>query len=202
MTRHKARGSRQRAAGSWQWTWLDAPGMEMSRFSRRCAPPCTLPAARCRLPAVVCALCLVAIASPAGATVIVPADFATVVDGSQLIVHGRVVEVRSAMTAGRRSIHSFVTVAVDEALKGSAAGTVTFRVPQGQVGRYRRIIVGAPEFTVGEEVVVFLTARPPAIPTVFGLNQGVRRLRGDAVNRRLALDGYARQVRAVVERVR
>jgi hypothetical protein len=75
-------------------------------------------------------------------------------------------------------------------------------VPQGQVGRYRRILVGAPDFTVGEEVLLFLNARPPTIPTVFGLNQGVRRLRGDAASRRLAFDSYARQVRAVVERAR
>jgi hypothetical protein len=139
---------------------------------------------------------------PAEATIIAPAEFADVVNGSQLIVHGRVVDVRSEPTTDRRSIHSFVTVTVDEALKGSPGSTVTFVVPQGQVGRYRRILVGAPEFAVGEEVLLFLNARPPAIPTVFGLNQGVRRLRGDAANRRLAFDSYARQVRAVVERVR
>ena len=92
-----------------------------------------------------CALSL-GVATPVRATVIAPADFPDVVNGSQLIVHGRVVDVRSQMTAGRRSIHSFVTVAVDQALKGSPGPTVTFRVPQGQVGRYRRIIVGAPEF--------------------------------------------------------
>ena len=136
MTRHKAQGSRHKA----QLHPFDWP-----------------------LSFGLCALCLVALAESTSATVILPADFATVVEGSQLIVHGRVVEVRSQMTAGRRSIHSLVTVAVDEALKGSAGSTVTFRVPQGQVGSYRRIIVGAPEFTVGEEVVVFLTARPPAI---------------------------------------
>jgi hypothetical protein len=147
------------------------------------------------------ALCIVG-ARAASATVIAPAGFADVVNGSQLIVHGRVVEVRSETTAGRRSIHSFVTIAVDEALKGSAGSRVTFRVPQGQVGRYRRIVVGAPEFAVGEDVLLFLTAKPPAIPTVFGLNQGVRRLRGDAVSRRIALDSYARQVRAVVEGAR
>ena len=145
------------------------------------------------------ALCLVLV-SEAGATTILPAEFADVVNGSQLIVSGRVVDVRSEMTAGRRSIHSFVTVAVDQALKGSPGGTVVFRVPQGQVGRYRRIVVGAPEFSVGEEVMVFLTGRPPVVPTVFGLNQGVRRLRGDAATRRLALESYTRQVRAVVER--
>ncbi|HEY6360630.1 MAG TPA: hypothetical protein VIX63_05975 [Vicinamibacterales bacterium] len=145
------------------------------------------------------ALCLGAVAN---ATVIAPAEFADVVNGSQLIVHGRVIEVRSEMTAGRRSIASLVTIAVDEALKGSAGSTVIFRVPQGQVGRYRRIIVGAPDFVVGEEVLLFLTAKPPAIPAVFGLNQGVRRLRGDAGTRRLALDSLARRVRAVVERAR
>jgi hypothetical protein len=106
------------------------------------------------------------------------------------------------MTAGRRSIHSFVTVAVEQALKGSPGATVVFRVPQGEVGRYRRIVVGAPEFSVGEEVMVFLTGRAPAIPTVFGLNQGVRRLRGDATARRLAVESYTRQVRALVERAR
>jgi hypothetical protein len=62
--------------------------------------------------------------------------------------------------------------------------------------------VGAPLFSVGEEVMVFLTGRAPAIPTVFGLNQGVRRLRGDLAVRRLALESYTRQVRAIVERTR
>src|SRR5688572_1558091 len=100
---------------------------------------------------VPCALCL-ALAAPAGATVLLPAQMSDIVDGSQVIVHGRVIDVRSEMPAGRRSIHSFVTVAVDQALKGSPGATVTFRVPQGQVGRYRRIIIGAPEFAVGEEI--------------------------------------------------
>jgi hypothetical protein len=77
-----------------------------------------------------------------------------------------------------------------------------FRVPQGQVGRYRRIVVGAPEFAVGEDVMVFLTGRGPAIPTVFGLNQGVRRLRGDAAGRQRLLDSYTREVRGLVERAR
>ena len=154
------------------------------------------------LTVVVAWLLSLAVASGASATTILPADFADVVNGSQLIVHGRVVDVRSEMTAGRRSIHSFVTVAVEQALKGNPGATVMFRVPQGQVGRYRRIVVGAPEFAVGEDVMVFLTGRAPAIPTVFGLNQGVRRLRGDAAGRQRVLDSYTREVRAIVDRAR
>jgi hypothetical protein len=155
-------------------------------------------AARWALSLGLCALCLGVGASEAAATTLLPATFEDVVNGSQLIVYGRVVEVRSEMTGGRRSIHSFVTVAVAQALKGNPGATVTFRIPQGQVGRYRRVIVGAPEFAVGEDVMLFLTGRAPAIPTVFGLNQGVRRLRGDAANRRRALDAYTRQVRTIV----
>jgi hypothetical protein len=165
-------------------------------------PALTVGLGPCALWLVVPWLLCLAVARPVGATVILPAEFADIVNGSQLIVYGRVVDVRSEMTAGRRSIHSFVTVAVDQALKGAPGATVVFRIPQGEVGRYRRIVVGAPLFSVGEEVMVFLTGRAPAIPTVFGLNQGVRRLRGDLAARRLALESYTREVRAIVERPR
>jgi len=114
--------------------------------------------------------------STAGATVVLPADFATVVDGSQAIVHGRVSDVRSLMAGDRRSIYSLVTVTVQEVLKGARTSTVTFRVPNGQVGRYRRVVVGAPEFARGDEVVVFLSGQAPAVPAPFGLNQGVYRV--------------------------
>jgi hypothetical protein len=148
---------------------------------------------------VLFALCLVALARPAGATVILPASMRDIVDGSELIVHGRVLDVRSEMTASRRSIHTFVTVAVDEALKGRPGRTVIFRVPNGQVGRYRRVIVGAPEFTVGEEVVVFLHGTAPSIPTLFGLSQGVYRVSRDPA-RRASVLALERTVRALAGR--
>jgi hypothetical protein len=148
---------------------------------------------------VLCALCLGAVAPTAGATVILPASMRDIVDGSELIVHGRVLDVRSEMTASRRSIHTFVTVAVDEALKGRPGRTVIFRVPNGQVGRYRRVIVGAPEFTAGEEVVVFLHGTAPAIPTLFGLSQGVYRVSQDPA-RRAAVLALERTVRALAGR--
>jgi hypothetical protein len=42
-----------------------------------------------------------------------------------------------------------------------------FRVPGGQVGRYRRVLIGAPEFSEGEEVVLFLKGRAPGVPFPF-----------------------------------
>ena len=173
-------------------------------------------------------LCLVGCAlwvDSARATVLMPADFATVVNDAGLIVHGRVMDVRSALTGPQRTIESFVTLAVFESLKGDPGPTVTFRVPNGQVGRYRRILVGAPEFADGDEVVVFLRGRAPAMPSIVGLSQGLYRVshdaaarplvmppvaaggagaervvRGDPARRPMPLDAFAREVHAVLER--
>lgn len=160
------------------------------------------------------------------ATTIVPAEFREIVAGSQVIVYGRVSETRAILVDGRRRIDTIVTVDVGSYLKGGPGETVTFRVPGGTVGRYRSIMVGAPEFRAGEEVVLFLQAAGPAIPHVFGLGQGVYRVRvdersgekvvippaliarsdapepvtrGAAARRPVALDQFAAQVRSTLQ---
>jgi hypothetical protein len=164
----------------------------------------------------------------ASATVLLPADFTTIVTGSPIIVHGRVSDVRSFTSGPRRTIESVVTLAVIDTLKGTPSRTILFRVPNGQVGRYRRVVVGAPEFEAGDEVVVFLQARAPSIPTLFGLSQGVYRVvrdanaqaivtpppvmargvgaervvRGDPVRQPMPMAAFAREVRSVLERTR
>jgi hypothetical protein len=119
------------------------------------------------------------------AMVVVPAEFSEMVTASELVVHGRVVGIRSQLVGDRRTIETVVTIAVLDALKGEPGETVYFRVPGGQVGRYRRFMVGAPEFTSGEEVVLFLKGRVPSVPMPFGLSQGVYRVRHDAEGRTL-----------------
>ncbi|OFW16082.1 MAG: hypothetical protein A3F70_10395 [Acidobacteria bacterium RIFCSPLOWO2_12_FULL_67_14] len=173
------------------------------------------------------ALCMTAVSS-VSATVLLPADFTTVVNDAGTIVHGRVVDVRSLLAGSSRAIESHVTVAVIESLKGAAGSFVTFRVPNGQVGRYRRILVGAPEFAPGDEIVVFLRGRAPAMPALYGLSQGLYRVsrteggaatvtpaartadgtgaerivRGDPARRPLPIRDFVRQVTAVLERGR
>jgi hypothetical protein len=114
------------------------------------------------------------------ATVLLPAEFREIVNGSQIIVYGRVTDVRAEWTNGRRRIESVVTLQPADFYRGTPAERVTFRVPGGQIGRYKSVTVGAPEFHAGDEVVLFLRARGPAVPQVFGLNQGVFRVRVDA----------------------
>jgi hypothetical protein len=166
-------------------------------------------------------LCL-ALASGASAMVVVPVEFSAMVASSELVVHGRVATVRSQITGDRRTIETLIAVSVVDALKGQPGSTVYFRVPGGQVGRYRRVMVGAPEFTEGEEVVLFLKGRPPVVPMPFGLTQGVYRVarardgrsmvtppmvseapgrivRGDPARRPREIAVFARDVRAIVE---
>jgi hypothetical protein len=69
-------------------------------------------------------------------------------------------------------------------LKGGPGDTIVFSVPGGRVGRFRTVLVGAPQFTVGEEAVVFLNVQDGQRPYVFGLNQGVFRVRLDQASRR------------------
>lgn len=113
------------------------------------------------------------------ATVLLPSAFNEIASGSQIIVHGRVSDVRSAWSDDRRRIESFVTLDASSFYRGTPAATVTFRVPGGQMGRYKSVTVGAPEFRTGEEVVLFLKSIGPSVPQVFGLNQGVFRVRVD-----------------------
>jgi hypothetical protein len=119
------------------------------------------------------------------ATVVLPIEFRDLVTSSPVIVHGHVTDARAALIDGRQSIQTFVTIAADEYFKGNLGEHVTFMVPGGQIGRYRTIFVGAPEFQEGDEVVLFLKTRAGGVPIVAGLSQGAYRVLPDGSGRRV-----------------
>jgi hypothetical protein len=123
-----------------------------------------------------CVLAIVLGAASARATVLVPADLGELSRESLAIARGRVVAVRGQWTDSHRAIETIVSLQVDEYLKGSLGTVIEFRVPGGRLGRYRSIFVGAPEFAVDQQVVVFLGAQAPNVPHVLGLSQGVFRV--------------------------
>jgi hypothetical protein len=160
---------------------------------------------------------LAAFATPAGATVFAPADVGMLSQEAGAIARGRVAAVETRWTEGRRRVETLVTLEVAAWLKGSLGASVRFKVPGGELGRYRSVVVGAPSFSVGQHVVVFLGGRPPALPHVLGLSQGVFHVavgaRGLEVapNHALArsghrspmpLDEFERQVRTLAGGVR
>ena len=121
-------------------------------------------------------LVFLVLANPVRATVVVGADLGELARDARAIARGRVVAVDAQWTANRRTIETLVTLEVESYLKGALGGTVQFLVPGGSLGRFRSIVVGAPEFSVDERVVVFLGAQGPSIPYVVGFNQGVYRV--------------------------
>jgi hypothetical protein len=128
------------------------------------------------LPFVACVL----VTSVASATVLVPAEFREIVGGSEVIAYARVVDVRPEWADGRQWIDTVITADVVTYLKGgSEPDTLTFKVPGGKLGRYRSVMIGAPVFARGDEAVLFLKHHGDELPDVFGLNQGVFRVRVD-----------------------
>jgi hypothetical protein len=122
------------------------------------------------------------------ATTLLPAEFREIVGNSQIIAYGRVLDAVPELSDDRKRIDTVVTFEVGTYLKGGPGETLTFRVPGGQIGRYRSVMVGAPVFASGDEAVLFLTQREDGVPRVFGLNQGVFRvLREERSQRRLVL---------------
>jgi hypothetical protein len=123
----------------------------------------------------------VLVTSIASATVLVPAEFSEIVGGSQIIAYARIVDVRPEWADGRRWIDSVVTAEVVSYIKGGSDTAISFKVPGGRLGRYRSVVVGAPVFARGDEAMLFLKSNAAAdgLPEVFGLNQGVFRVKVD-----------------------
>jgi len=119
---------------------------------------------------------LLFVTMPLHATVLLPIEFRELVTTAPVIVHGQVVDVRSEWVDGRRAVETFVTVEAAEYLKGNLGESFVFKVPGGQIGRYRTVFVGAPAFQTGDEVVLFLKTDGPSFPFLVGLSQGVFRI--------------------------
>src|SRR3972149_10209746 len=94
-------------------------------------------------------------ATPARATVVVPLDLEEMARAARIIARGRVVAVDARWTADRRMIETIVSLEVDAYLKGALGSVMHFRVPGGVLGRFRTVLVGAPQFTIDQRVVVF-----------------------------------------------
>jgi hypothetical protein len=127
------------------------------------------------------ALAALAIGGRVGAVTLAPMTFEELVDQAMAIVYARVADVRGEWTADRRAIDSFVTLEPLRYLKGDLGRAVLVRLPGGEAGSAVHLLPGAPVLREGDLLVLFLTGRGPAIPTVLGLTQGVFRVALDAL---------------------
>ena len=131
---------------------------------------------RPKLPTLLIAVALAGVST--SATVVVPTEFREVVTDAELIVRGRVTDVRSFVVPGD-GIDTVATVAVEAVLKGQADGFVSVRVPGGEVGGTRVVMVGAPTFKNGDRAVLFLKHTPDTNWRPIGLTMGVYRVQAE-----------------------
>jgi hypothetical protein len=95
----------------------------------------------------------------ARATTLLPLSDADMVATSSLIVLGRVRHIESVVMVAER-IETRITLAVEDTIKGRPAGaSVTVVEPGGRVGGRTAWVFGAPEFALGERVLLFLQPR-------------------------------------------
>ena len=137
-----------------------------------------MPRPRLVLPGL--ALATLALAVPAGASLVTRMGTEALVRSSAVVVRGEV-EAVAVSPDDRGGVDTWVTLRVEESLKGAdGRGRVALRLPGG---RWRDRVVrvfGVPEFARGERVVVFATPTRSGPLTVTGLFQGKFRIETDA----------------------
>lgn len=102
-------------------------------------------------------LVAIAIATPsAQAAIAQAASFDEKVDNAAAIILGKCVKTEARFDPTGRWIVTYATFAVEQSMKGNAAGELTIVTPGGVVNGIHQETIGVPVFRAGEEHVVFL----------------------------------------------
>jgi hypothetical protein len=161
------------------------------------------PTARPTTPALLLGALLAALAAPlpALATAAERVSVEALARASDAVVRGRV-ERRASRRVGPR-IYTDVEVRAADVWRGGAPAVVKVVVPGGVVDGIGQRVDGAPSFTPGEEVVVFLSAGLRGEFRVNGLAQGKFRVEAGLVRPDLSgtvfLGGEAARGERIVE---
>lgn len=116
---------------------------------------------------------LASMATPAGATTMIPLDVRALTERADRVVLGNVEAAEARWTDDHSAIYTDVRVRVTTSYKGElkVGDVVVVRREGGTVSGIGMRVFGAASFTVGEEVVVFVERRGAA-SYVVGMAQG------------------------------
>ena len=117
--------------------------------------------------------CLI-FAGTALATTVIPPSFDELVSRAELIFQGSVTDVRSEWTGegAQRHIMSYVTLKVEDAIKGNPGPTVTLRMLGGTVGGETMEVADAPKFKVGDRDILFVENNGTQFVPLVGIMHG------------------------------
>src|SRR5689334_702124 len=116
------------------------------------------------------------------ATTVIPPSFDELVSRAEMIFQGSVTDVRSEWTGegAQRHIMSYVTLKVEDAIKGNPGSTVTLRMLGGTVGGETMEVTDAPKFKVGDRDILFVENNGTQFVPLVGIMHGRFRLKKDA----------------------
>jgi len=131
--------------------------------------------------------CLAALPAAVSAHIEAPVDFRTLVASADTIARGHVTDVRG-MRLPSGEIVSVATVAVEDALKGSAGPFLSVIVPGGEIGRVRTVMPGAPVLHVNDAAVFLLRRGVDNVWRLVTLSSGLYRVRRESGTGRIVID--------------
>ena len=102
-------------------------------------------------------LVLASLTAPSGASTFIRQGLDRLAADNELILHGRVQEIRSYWDQDHSFIFTDVRVHPSQLLKGTAAGDVTFTLMGGTVGGITTLIVDGADLVPGSDYVLFLS---------------------------------------------
>jgi hypothetical protein len=126
-------------------------------------------------------LAVVGFSAQVSATVVVPMADEALIHGAAAIVTGVVTGIENEEDGAGQTAYTRVSLRVAEVLKGIVPeGDLVVRQLGGQIGDRHLRIEGAPEFAVGERVLLFLGRHADGAPRVLHQYQGKFSVRMDA----------------------
>src|SRR6476646_7846616 len=128
--------------------------------------------------------CLI-FAGTALATTVIPPSFDELVSRAEMIFQGSVTDVRSEWTGegAQRHIMSYVTLKVEDAIKGNPGSIVTLRMLGGTVGGETMEVADAPKFKVGDRDILFVENNGTQFVPLVGIMHGRFHVKKDEAGR-------------------
>jgi hypothetical protein len=119
-------------------------------------------------------LCASLVATSSRATTVIPPTFDQLVTEAELIFQGSVTDVRSQWMGegAEHRIVTFVTFAIEDAIKGTPGNSYTMRMLGGTVDGETMEVSDAPKFKVGDRDILFVEHNGTQFIPLVGIMHG------------------------------
>jgi len=131
------------------------------------------------------------------ATTLQKLSFDRLIGEADLIIKGRVEELKTRQVSDRRSMITIITVSIERQFKGPQVSSVTIEQPGGSLGDIAQGVPGLPEFSSGEEVIVFLKRQRGGAFNIVGGKQGKFTAKTQPGSREEVVEDFAHRTEAL-----